>query len=47
MLGSVLDIGFEEAALFFGGWVAAGVEGVLTDGIVVIVAPFCEVVCEF
>ena len=47
MLGSVLDVGFEEAALFFGRWVAVGVKGVLTDRLVVIVAPFCEVICEF
>ena len=47
MLGSVLDVSFQEAALFFGGRVAAGVKGVLTNWIVIIVAPFCEVVCEF
>ena len=47
MLGSVLDVGFQEAALFFGGGIAASVEGVWTDRIMVIIAPFCEVVCEF
>lgn len=42
----MLDIGFEEAVLCVRGWVFVGGEGV-GFRFVVVVAPFCEVVCEF
>lgn len=43
----MLNISFEEAVLFFGCGIVIGVESVGFDCIVVIVAPFCEVIREF
>lgn len=43
----MVDVGFDEAALFFFGGVVLGVAGVGSNRVVVVVAPFCEVICEF
>ncbi len=43
----MLDIGLEEAVLFFRSRISIGVESVGFQGIVIIVAPLCEVVGEF
>lgn len=39
-------VGFDKATLFFFCRVVLGIAGVGSDGVVVIIAPFCEMVCE-
>jgi hypothetical protein len=46
-LRAVVDVGADEATLFVRGGVVVLIARVGCDGIVVVVAPFCEVVCEF
>ena len=46
-LWAVHDVGADEAVLFFWAWVAGCVAGVGLRGVVVVVAPFGEVVGEF
>ncbi len=41
------DVAADEALLLFGGWVVVCVAGVGGLRVVVVVAPFGEVVCEF
>lgn len=43
----MVDIGADEALLLFQCWVLFGVALPRVGGVVVIVAPFCKVVCEF
>jgi hypothetical protein len=45
-LWPVVNIGFDEASLFFFSGVVIGITGVRGDRVVVIIAPFCEMVCE-
>lgn len=43
----VLDVCFQKAVLFFFCGVVCLSEGIGSVGVVVVIAPFCEVVCEF
>lgn len=45
-LGVVVDVGLEEEFLLVWGWVASRIAAVRRGGVVVVVRPFCEVVCE-
>lgn len=42
----MVDIGFYEAALFFFRRVVVCITGVRRNGVMIIIAPFCEVICE-
>lgn len=44
---TVVDVASDEFALLFEAWIAAGMACPGCSWIVVIVTPFCEVVCEF
>lgn len=46
-LRTMVDIRADEGSLFFKGWVIVGIACPWSGGVVVVVAPFCEVVCEF
>lgn len=43
----MIDVGADKASLFFEGGVVICVTGPGFGGVVVVVTPFCEMVCEF
>lgn len=40
------DIGFDKTALLFGCWIDFLVDRVRNFRVMIVVAPFCEVICE-
>lgn len=46
-LRAMIDVRTDEPALLFGGWIHSGIAYMRSVRIVVIVAPFREVICEF